>query len=72
MPDGLEEIEMPVRCPACGNNTLRSVRWLKAHLQLDCETCQETIRLDERGSRDAILDAEKSIARIRRRFLDPS
>ena len=66
MADELEEIEIPVPCPGCANNTLKRVRWLKAHDQLACYSCNETIRLDDDGFRDAILDAAKSIARIRK------
>lgn len=68
MADVLEEIEIPVPCPACGNNNLRSVRWLRAGRPLACGSCGETINLDSRGIRDAIRDAEKSIARIRRDY----
>ena len=70
MSDKLEEIEIPVPCPGCGNNNLKSVRWLKAHCELACCVCDETIKLDDHGFRDAVLDAEKSIARIRKGFPD--
>lgn len=72
MTDDLEEIEIPVPCPECGNNTLKSVRWLKAHCKLACGACNEAIQLDDRGFRDAVLDADKIIARIRRGFADPA
>jgi hypothetical protein len=72
MASKLDEIEIPVPCPGCGNNNLKSILWLKAHHRLACRVCDVTIQLDDHGFRDAILDAEKSIARIRNGFRDPA
>ena len=72
MGNQLEEIEIPVPCPGCGSNTLKSIRWLKGHQKLACRACAQPINLDDHGFRAAILDAERSIARIRKEFPDPA
>ena len=66
MLDELEAIEIPVPCPACGSNTLKCFGWIKANEMLTCSMCSEPIRLDNHGFRDALVDAEKSIARARK------
>jgi hypothetical protein len=66
MASELEDIEIPVPCPGCGNNTLKSLKWLKANDDLTCSICSETVHLDDHGFRDALRDAEKSVARLRK------
>lgn len=64
MATGLDDLEIPVPCPGCGNNTLRSLGWLKLHDEMSCSTCNESVDLDDHGFRDALRDAEKSVARL--------
>ena len=72
MASELEEIEIAIACQECGNSFLKSVRLLKAHHQLACSTCEAAIQLDDHGFRDAVLDTEKSIARILEGFPGPA
>lgn len=72
MANQLEETEIPVSCSGCGNNTLTSIRRLRDRHQVDCGVCGEEVNLDNQGFRDAILDAEKSIARVSEEFRDPA
>lgn len=65
MASELDGIEIPVPCPECGGNTLKSYGWLKRNKELACSRCDETIQLNDHGFRDALLDAERCIARVR-------
>lgn len=70
--DDLEEVEIAVTCPKCGNNALKSIGSLDDQRQLACGSCDESFSLDDNGFRDAVLDARKSIARARKEVADPA
>ncbi len=62
MPRGLfdnEAINIP--CPKCGNQSRKTVGWLKRNSNFPCSRCGETIEVNPEQFRREISNAEKEL-----------
>lgn len=57
----LDDFAIGVPCPGCGHETEKKIGWLKAHDQITCGGCGETIDITDAGFRNNLAKAEKAI-----------
>ena len=59
-------VELP--CPKCGHKHAKTISWLKANRRLACESCRESITIDNSNFASGLKKADKSFEDFRRRI----
>jgi transcription elongation factor Elf1 len=45
MSDTFDTFEIPIQCPDCGHEVVKTVAWINSHDSFDCAGCGAAIRL---------------------------
>lgn len=54
-----------ISCPGCGKATEKKVRWIRAHGELVCPSCKNTIALEREKLLASLNSAEKGLRNLR-------
>jgi predicted RNA-binding Zn-ribbon protein involved in translation (DUF1610 family) len=58
--------EIVITCPGCGEQTAKSVRWLKAHDEFECPGCGRPVGLEREKLLAGVKGADQQMAKFRK------